>query len=189
MKRAIFIDKDGTLVHDVPYNVDPERISFLPGVFESLRKLQKAGYDLFIISNQAGIGRGLFSEENLQIAFSFITDKLLAEGVRITKIYYCPHTPDDKPACECRKPLPGMLLKAAGEYDIDLKRSWMVGDILHDVEAGNRAGCTSVLLNTGNETEWLRNEYRYPDFVVENWPQIQQVILKKAGLCHINSQI
>ena len=80
-----------------------------------------------------------------------------------------------------------MLLKAAEEYRIDLKRSWMIGDILNDVEAGNRAGCKSILLNTGNETEWLRNEYRYPDFVVDSWEQIQHLILENARASRVKT--
>ena len=93
-------------------------------------------------------------------------------------MYYCPHYPDGKIQkykieCDCRKPKPGLILQAAREHDIDLSNSWMIGDILNDVEAGNRAGCKTILLDNGNETEWIWNEIRTPAFIVNNWKKIQ----------------
>src|SRR5919197_46875 len=122
---AVFLDKDGTLVEDVPYNVDPGRIRLAPGAAEGLRLLHRAGF------------------------------------------YYCPHHPagaveEHAVVCACRKPAPGLLLRAAREHGVDLARSWLVGDILDDVEAGRRAGCRTILLDNGHETEWVLRPERVP---------------------------
>jgi D,D-heptose 1,7-bisphosphate phosphatase len=167
--KAIFIDKDGTLIPDIPYNVDPEKVTLQDGALEGLSQLQKAGYLLIIVSNQSGVARGYFKEEAL-IGVQRKIESLLAEkGVLLNGFYYCPHYPnaDIKEyavECDCRKPQPGMLLKAAREQNIDLSQSWMIGDILNDVEAGKKAGCKTVLIDNGNEKDWLVNEMRTPDY-------------------------
>nr|WP_217346698.1 HAD family hydrolase [Noviherbaspirillum sp. L7-7A]MBV0881176.1 HAD family hydrolase [Noviherbaspirillum sp. L7-7A] len=168
MKRAVFLDKDGTLIDDVPYNVDPDRLRLAPHAGPALRLMQELGYRLIVVSNQSGVARGLFSEAALPPLFAALQDMLAREGVTLDGWYWCPHHPEGAAAgyaleCNCRKPLPGMLQQAAREHGIDLARSWMVGDILNDVEAGRRAGCRTVLINNGNETEWLRSPLRTPD--------------------------
>lgn len=169
MNKAIFLDKDGTLIPDIPYNVDVEKISLYDDLIEGLKLLQRDGYLLIVISNQSGIARGYFSEEDFSVVINRLTEILKNSGIVINALYYCPHHPDGivngyNINCDCRKPLPGLLLKAAAEHDIDMARSWMIGDILNDVEAGNRAGCRTVLVDKGNETEWLTGEHRLPDF-------------------------
>jgi D-glycero-D-manno-heptose 1,7-bisphosphate phosphatase len=124
-----------------------------------------------VVSNQSGVARGLFSEAALPPLFAALQGMLAREGVSLDGWYWCPHHAQGETAgyaieCGCRKPMPGMLLQAAREHGIDLARSWMVGDILNEVEAGRRAGCRTVLIDNGNETEWLRAPLRTPDISV-----------------------
>jgi D-glycero-D-manno-heptose 1,7-bisphosphate phosphatase len=166
--RAIFLDKDGTLVEDVPYNVNPELVVLGPRVAPGLRLLRQHGYALFMVSNQSGIAKGMFSEPDLRCLLQHLDRLLKQEDVRLDGFYYCPHSPDGSVAayaiaCSCRKPLPGLIRRAAYDHGVDLARSWMVGDILHDVEAGHRAGCKTVLIDNGNETQWQRSPLRIPD--------------------------
>lgn len=170
---AVFLDKDGTLIEDVPYNVDPALIQLMDGAGEALARLQAAGYRLIVVSNQSGVARGMFPESALSEVQARI-DKLLAPyGVALDGFYYCPHHPGGSVseyavACDCRKPAPGLLLQAAAEHGVDLQASWILGDILTDVEAGRRAGCRTILLDNGNETEWELSRARLPDCVVSD---------------------
>ena len=168
--RAIFLDKDGTLIEDVPYNVDPSRIRLTPGAAEALPALHAAGYELLVISNQSGVARGYFPEEALVPVEARLRDLLAQVGVPLRGFYYCPHHPKGVVSnyagvCACRKPAPGLLLRAAEEHHLNLKQSWFVGDILDDVEAGRRAGCRTILLNNGNETEWRSGDERQPSIL------------------------
>jgi D-glycero-D-manno-heptose 1,7-bisphosphate phosphatase len=170
MKKAVFLDKDGTLIKNVHYNVDVTRIELLPGVGESLHLLQQAGFALIVISNQPGVALGLFEEAALDKVFNTMQQLLQAYNVQLDGFYYCPHHTEGTAAayvkpCYCKKPLPGLILNAAADHQIDIKNSWMIGDILHDVETGKRAGCKTILINNGNETEWLINEAREPDLI------------------------
>lgn len=169
--KAIFLDKDGTLLDDVPYNIDPQRMVLSKNAGEGLRLFVKLGYQLIVVSNQSGVARGYFDEAALQKVEQKLVEMLKGEGVNLCAFYYCPHLPNApvatyRKACDCRKPAPGMLLQAAIDHDIDLASSWMIGDILDDVEAGNRAGCKTILLDNGNETEWQISTYRRPDLMV-----------------------
>lgn len=149
---AIFFDKDGTLIHDVPYNVDPSQVRFYDDAIDALSQLKHAGYKLFVISNQSGVARGFFKQSQLGDISRYLQEAVRQSGIQFDGIYYCPHAESDR--CSCRKPEPGLILQAAHEHGIDLAKSWMIGDILHDVEAGNRAGCRTIHLNNGHETEW-----------------------------------
>ncbi|MFC7515000.1 D-glycero-alpha-D-manno-heptose-1,7-bisphosphate 7-phosphatase [Herbaspirillum sp. GCM10030257] len=167
--RAIFLDKDGTLVEDVPYNVNPGLIELTWHAGQALQLLQHMGYALFVVSNQSGVAKGLFTEAALNPVHQRLTELLAQYGVELSGFYYCPHCPDGVISryaipCTCRKPMPGMLYRAAHEHDIDLSQSWMIGDILHDVEAGRRAGCQTILIDNGNETEWKLSAQRTPHF-------------------------
>jgi D-glycero-D-manno-heptose 1,7-bisphosphate phosphatase len=182
MNKAVFIDRDGTLIKDVPYNANPVLIEFLPGAIEALTALKKNKFLLILISNQSGIARGFFTIEQLNQMHEVMQQTLRNFNVQLDDIYYCPHHPEGKikeyaTQCECRKPKPGLILQAAKKYNIDLNNSWMVGDILNDVEAGNAAGCKTILLDNGNETEWILNEKREPAFTVKNWRMIAQTIV------------
>lgn len=171
--RAVFLDKDGTLVEDVPYNVDPARIVLTGGAGEGLRRFARLGYRLVVVSNQPGVALGRFPEAALHAVGERLAALLEEEGVQLAGFYYCPHHPHGcvpgyARTCTCRKPYPGLLERAAARHRIDLRASWMVGDILDDVEAGRRAGTRTILLDNGNETEWQLSPLRMPDLVVPN---------------------
>lgn len=166
-RPAIFLDKDGTLVDDLPYNANPARITLCKGAGEALQALARLGYALVVVSNQQGIARGWLSDRDLCRARERIAALLAAYDVRLDGFYWCPHWPWSCKgrlafACACRKPAPGMLLRAADEHGLALAASWMVGDILDDIEAGRRAGCRTVLIDNGNETEWRCSPLRRP---------------------------
>jgi D-glycero-D-manno-heptose 1,7-bisphosphate phosphatase len=182
MNRAIFLDKDGTLIPDIPYNVDPERITLSNNVVAGLIKLQTEGYKLIIISNQSGVARGYFTEDKLFAVADKMEQLFTSEGLKLDGFYYCPHhtegtLPPYNIACNCRKPAAGMLLRAAADHNIDLESSWMIGDILNDTEAGNRAGCKTVLIDNGNETEWLNGLYRTPTIIAKTINQAADKLL------------
>jgi histidinol-phosphate phosphatase family protein len=183
MNKAIFLGKDGTLIPDIPYNVNPAKISLYSDAGKSLQRLRQAGFRLIVVSNQAGIAYGYFSETKLPAVWQRITHLLQPFGAEPDAFFYCPHHPASKTrryavACNCRKPRPGLLLQAANEMHIDLRQSWMIGDILHDVEAGNRAGCQTILVDRGNETEWAMNAYRMPTLWVNSLQEATDSILQ-----------
>lgn len=148
-KKAIFLDRDGTLIVDKVYLNDPDQIEYLPGVFEALQLLRDNGYQMIVVTNQSGVARGIVSLENLEIIHQRIRDAFARHGVQFTAFYYAPYSVESQHFM--RKPNPGMLLTAAEEHHVDLEQSWMIGDRVTDVEAGHRAGCRSILLE-GVET-------------------------------------
>ncbi|MEW6169837.1 MAG: HAD-IIIA family hydrolase [Pseudomonadota bacterium] len=155
-RPGVFLDKDGTVLEDVPYNVDPAQMRLAPGAAEGLALLAGLGCPLVVVSNQPGVGEGRFDERALSAVFGRLHELFLGCGAELRGFVYCPHAAgtDGMPACTCRKPEPGLLYAAAARFDLALERSWMIGDILDDVEAGVRAGCRTVLLDNGHETEW-----------------------------------
>ena len=172
--RAVFLDKDGTLIADKPYNVDPDRVELLPGVLPGLQRLHTAGYRLIVVTNQSGVARGLFPESALAGLEARLRQLLWMAHVPLAGFYYCPHHPQGCVTpyaldCTCRKPRPGLLLKAASTHHINLAQSWMMGDILDDVEAGHRAGCRTILIDNGNETEWQLSPQREPQQRVKSF--------------------
>ena len=180
-RPAVFIDKDGTLIESVPYNVDPALLRLRPGAAEALAALAKRGFALLVATNQSGLARGYYTRTEfarLQAAL----EKMLrdAAGVDLLDFLVCPHAPgpDGGPSCLCRKPAPGLLLRAARRHGIDLTRSWMVGDSLDDVEAGHRAGCRTVLLDGGELPATDRKPLRQPDAHCAAWGEVPgQVVL------------
>jgi D-glycero-D-manno-heptose 1,7-bisphosphate phosphatase len=167
MQRAVFLDKDGTLIENVPYNVDPRLVALARGAGPALRDVKSLGFRLVVVSNQPGVALERFGEPDLAAVEQRIQELLAPSGVAIDAFYYCPHLPTASVAryavrCLCRKPQPGLLRRAASELSLDLDSSWLVGDILDDVEAGNRAGCRSILVCNGNETEWREGPARRP---------------------------
>jgi len=142
--KAIFLDRDGVINVDHGYVGSIKDFEFISGVFEALRMLQKKGYKLFIVTNQSGIGRGYYSEEDFLKLTEWMLQRFEEEGIRIEEVAYCPHHPDA--GCSCRKPEPGMIEKLARMYGIDLKNSYMIGDKPSDVEAGRRAGVGHQIL-------------------------------------------
>lgn len=182
-RAAVFIDKDGTLIDDVPYNVDPSSIRLTVRAGEALHELSMLGYALVVVTNQPGVELGFFDEAALLGVDRCIGELLAPHGVSLDGFYWCPHAPDDNGAsrCECRKPRPGMLERAAHELDLDLAHSWMVGDILNDVEAGRRAGCRTVLLDNGNETRWELGPLRTPHYIADDFDEIARTIERLAS--------
>jgi D-glycero-D-manno-heptose 1,7-bisphosphate phosphatase len=141
-RRALFLDRDGTLIVDVGYPSDPAQVELLPGVVDALRELQQE-WMLVVISNQSGIGRGLFTAEDAAAVHRRFLELFEQAGVTFAGSYYCPHTPDA--ACRCRKPEPGMLLDAARELGLEISASVMIGDKPSDLDAGRAAGCGRVI--------------------------------------------
>jgi D-glycero-D-manno-heptose 1,7-bisphosphate phosphatase len=180
---AAFLDKDGTLVENVPYNVDPARVRLLPGVLEGMRMLQDAGFRLVIVSNQPGIAFARFRRSALDRLEAQLDRLFAAAGVVVTAYAWCPHHPEGVHAryarvCNCRKPEPGLLLETAQRHRLDLTASWMIGDILDDVEAGSRAGCRTVLVDRGGETEWVGGPGREPVAIVHRFDAAASLVVR-----------
>lgn len=153
MKRAVFVDRDGTINEEREYLYRTDDFAFIPGAPQAIRLLNEAGYLVIVVSNQSGVARGYYTEEDVHLLHRHIAAQLEPFGARVDAWYYCPHHPSGRGSyalpCRCRKPLPGMLLEAAGRFDIDLEASFMVGDKLVDVQAGAAAGCRPILVRTG----------------------------------------
>ena len=173
-RPAVFFDKDGTLIEDVPYNADPALIALSPGAGECVSGLHAAGYLLFVITNQSGVARGLFTVQELQRTADTLRNSFAALGAELAGFYYCPHLR----GCDCRKPEPGLLFRAAREHGVDLHHSWMVGDILEDCEAGRRAGCRTVLVRSPRP---LVYDPGYPpDYTIDSLHQLTPLIVQRS---------
>jgi D-glycero-D-manno-heptose 1,7-bisphosphate phosphatase len=183
---ALFLDRDGTLTFPYHYPSRPEHLRLYPGIATPLAELRAAGFRLVVVTNQSGIARGYFTEAQLDQMHADLRARLVAQGVEIDAIYHCPHHPDGVVAglairCECRKPQPGMALHAARDLNLDLARSWFVGDILDDIEAGARAGCLTVLVDLGTESP-PQCPLRCPDFVARDSLHALAIIRGVEGL-------
>lgn len=182
---AVFLDRDGTLIKDTGYIDDPDKVQLLPGVADALKKLLATGYQLVIVSNQSGIARGLFDEETLSKTHGRLETLLDRKCIKLAGAYYCPYLDGDEAIVdqfrsdsELRKPQPGMLLQAAGELDIDLTKSWMIGDAPRDVQAGKRAGCRTILIQE-NGAEPLKGEA--PTYVAKNFSQAADRVIREMN--------
>lgn len=165
MNKAVFLDRDGTIIVDKIYLNDPDAIEYLPGVFTALKKLRDEGYIFLIVTNQSGIPRKIVQLENLNEIHRRIKNEFAAHGVDLVEFYYAPYLTDhDHPL---RKPNPGMLLEGAAHYNVDLKKSWMIGDRMIDVEAGHRAGTRTILVGD-RETPATHPEYAPPEGIFPN---------------------
>jgi D-glycero-D-manno-heptose 1,7-bisphosphate phosphatase len=149
-RPVVFLDKDGTLIEDLPYNVDPARIRFAPGARAALRRFAEAGVGVVVATNQSGVARGYHTPEDLDAVERYLRSELEAAGVPLLGFYACPHLPEGVNEyaieCDCRKPMPGLILQAARDLGIDPARCWFVGDTWMDVAAGRAAGCRTVLV-------------------------------------------
>lgn len=157
-KRAVFLDRDGTINVEREYLFRPEDFHFVAGAPEAIRLFREAGFLVVVVTNQSGVGRGYYDEAAVEELHRHMDSELAMAGAAVDAYYYCPHHPTAGNGiylmeCTCRKPLPGMLHQAAADLKIDLARSWMVGDKLVDVEAGQRAGCMTALVLTGYGTQ------------------------------------
>jgi len=186
MRRAVFLDKDGTLIENVPYNVDPLRVMLARDAGRALRALKEHGFLLVVVSNQPGVALARFTLQSLDCVERRIQELLASSAVEIDAFYYCPHLPQAPNVryavrCLCRKPQPGLLRQAARGWQIELAQSWLVGDTLDDVEAGNRASCRTVLVDNGNETEWRLGAHRQPHHLVGTLHEAAGLILASDG--------
>jgi D-glycero-D-manno-heptose 1,7-bisphosphate phosphatase len=185
-RRALFLDRDGTLVHPRHYPRRPEELTIFEGVPALLRRFQQRGWLVVVITNQSGVARGYLTEDDLSLMHASLAADLAQQGVRLDGLYHCPHHPEGvvRPfavECECRKPRPGMLLRAARELRVDLGCSWFVGDILDDVEAGRLAGCRTALVDLGTESA-PTSPLRTPHLVGRNTVHALATIAAFEGL-------
>ncbi len=182
LDRAIFLDKDGTLINDVPYNVDPDLITLRPGTIPGLAAFQSAGYRLVVVTNQSGVARGLFPESALIGVASRLRELLAEHSIRVDRFDYCPHhpealVPEYRVDCECRKPAPGMLVRSALALKVSLAESWMIGDRPADIGAGIRAGCRTVLIGNSSLDDPPARER--PDLTASDLNAAAQLILSR----------
>jgi D-glycero-D-manno-heptose 1,7-bisphosphate phosphatase len=180
LKGGVFLDRDGTVIQERGYLSDPEAITLIPGVIRAIRLVNYLGLRTVVVSNQSGVARGYFPAsvvEEINTRLSFMLEQ---EGAFLDGMYYCPHHPDD--GCTCRKPEPGMLLRAAGELGIDFPRSYMVGDMSSDVEAIKRVGGQGILVLTGyGGGEWGTWQGVQPVFVAQDLLEASYWILLQEG--------
>ena len=187
LRPAVFLDRDGTLIEEAGYLDRLERLVFYPYTVDAVRVLNRAGLAVVIVTNQAGVARGIFRETFVAEAHAHIAARLARGGARVDAFYYCPHHPEAsvqeyRMSCDCRKPGPGMLLRAAADLDIDLTRSFMVGDRWHDLQAGRAVGARNVLVRTGygRTEEALPTKGIDADAIVNNIMEAASWILRAA---------
>ena len=155
-RKAFFLDRDGVVVKQVHYLCEPEKTELEKNVVTAIRKLREKGYMVIVVTNQSGVARGKFTMKEVEAVHRKIEELLAAENEKIDAFYICPHHPDYDGKCDCRKPEPGLILRAAAEHDIDISSSVMVGDKLSDVKCGENAGVRfSLLISTGYGSEEL----------------------------------
>ncbi len=180
-RPTVFLDKDGTLIEDLPYNVDPRRIRFAPGARDGLRLLGAAGYRIVVVTNQSGVARGYFTEADLRRVEEHLAAELSALDASLDGFYFCPHLPDGineyAIECDCRKPEPGLIRRAVAELGIDPAASWFVGDTWMDVLAGRRAGCRTIMVGPEHRDAATLPEDRQPDYAVPDLFAAARVIL------------
>ena len=191
MERIVFLDRDGTLNEEVCYLHRPEDLRILPGVPKALRMLKKAGYRLVVVTNQAGVARGYYTEEDVKLLHRYMNEILEKDGAGIDAFYYCPHHPEHgigvyKKECHCRKPDIGMFEMAASQFPVDRAHSFMIGDKILDVEAGKGFGLTSILVGTGyGESERGRILGQLPwDFYAADLMEAARWIIQKGQSGH-----
>jgi D-glycero-D-manno-heptose 1,7-bisphosphate phosphatase len=197
--KAIFLDRDKTLIEDPGYISSPEQLQLLPGIPEALVQLSRLGYKLIVVTNQSGVARGIINEQTLKEIHEHLEQMLERNGVKLDAIYYCPHHPDGsvqkyRRESNLRKPNPGMLLLAAKQMDIDLSNSWMIGNSHRDIIAGRRAGCRTILLDTPGATKTVldyttaESATSTPDYKAVNMKEAVNIIRRHEGLLKKPSQ-
>jgi D-glycero-D-manno-heptose 1,7-bisphosphate phosphatase len=158
MAKAVFLDRDGTIIEDTGYVAGAERVKFLPGSIRAIKLLNENGFRVMVVSNQAGVARGYFDEDMVKTTNRYIQSTLAEQGAFIDMFYYCPHhregvVEEYRRECHFRKPNPGMIEQGGRDFDIDLRQSFVIGDHYSDVAAGHRAGCRTVLLGDGKSDD------------------------------------
>jgi D-glycero-D-manno-heptose 1,7-bisphosphate phosphatase len=184
MNRAVFLDRDGVITQEPPYYAHKlSQLELLPKSADAIRLLNENGFLVVVACNQAGIAHGYYQEEDAILFNQAMKDNLARECARIDAVYYCPHHPQAgieryRVNCNCRKPEPGMLIRAGKELDVDLRQSFMVGDKLSDMEAGKRAGCKTIMVRTGQGAEELKRNQIECDYVADDLYKAVQHILR-----------
>lgn len=174
MNKAVFLDRDGTVNVDYGYVCQPEKLEFMPGALEALHRIQKAGFLLIIITNQSGIARGYFTEQQYQEFERYLLGRMRRQGVRVDKVYHCPH--GEGGGCSCRKPLTGMFYQAAKEFQVDWGQSYAVGDKGRDLSICEKEDVAGILYGGGQEAE------KAPGIVrLESWQEIADYICAGRG--------
>ncbi|PNU20971.1 D-glycero-beta-D-manno-heptose-1,7-bisphosphate 7-phosphatase [Geothermobacter hydrogeniphilus] len=182
MKPAVFLDRDGTINVEKNYLFRVEDFEFIDGVPAAIRRLNRAGLPVVVITNQSGIARGFYGLSEVETLHRHVDRLLAVAGARIDAWYICPHLPDYSSAkCDCRKPAPGLLLRAAAERGIDLARSWMVGDKPADIRAGLSVGCGSILVKTGYGNTAVAEAMELKVPVVETLVEAVDLILRPGS--------
>jgi len=183
-QRAVFLDRDNTIIADPGYINDPDQVHLLPGAAEAIQRLNAAGYVVVVATNQSGVARGRITEKQLAAVHQRMREMLLEQGARLDAIYYCPYLPGVEATVprfrresRLRKPEPGMLLKAAQELELSLEASWMIGDSTRDILAGRRAGCRTILIAPPGKT--LPEENCHPDFKVAALAEAVEIVLSR----------
>jgi D-glycero-D-manno-heptose 1,7-bisphosphate phosphatase len=172
LTRAVFCDRDGTLIRDADYPSAPEQVELLPDAAAALAALKGRGFRLVVISNQSGVGRGLISRQAFEAVHGRFVELLGAEGVTLDGAYYCLHAPAE--GCGCRKPKPGLVMRAARELGIDAALSYMVGDKPSDIAAGRSAGLKTVFFGAGAVTT---DDGVVPDAAIASWREAPQILV------------
>ena len=187
MTPAVFLDRDGTLLEEAGYLDRLDKVAFFPYAIDAVRLLNRAGLKVIVITNQSGVGRGMYSEEFVVRTHEIMTARLAAGGAHVDAYYYCPHHPDSaleryRIDCDCRKPAPGMLRTAASDLGLDLRRSFTVGDKWTDVAAGAAVGAQGILVRTGygKDTEATRPPGGEPALVADNVAAAAAWILRRS---------
>lgn len=187
MNQAVFLDRDGVITQEPPYYAHKlSQLKLIPKAAEAIRSLNEYDFKVIMVSNQSGIARGYYKEEDAERYNQALAQKLAKEGARIDAIYICPHHPEAKVKkyrleCNCRKPEPGMLKMAEKELKIDLEQSFMVGDKSIDIEAGKRAGCRTILVKTGYGSEEIKQNNVECNYVAEDLADAASYILGRAN--------
>jgi D-glycero-D-manno-heptose 1,7-bisphosphate phosphatase len=187
---AVFLDRDGTINEEVGYMDNLDKLKMIPTAYEAIRLINKSCMKAIVVTNQAGVARGFFTEQFVKQTHEIIQADLLHQNASIDKFYYCPHHPTEGTGiylqnCNCRKPLPGMLLQAALDLDVELENSYMIGDTYRDMEAATKAGVKGILVKTGYGREELQDvgtnvagSENKPDFVAEDILEAVKWIMK-----------
>jgi D-glycero-D-manno-heptose 1,7-bisphosphate phosphatase len=183
LRRAVFLDRDGTIAEEVGYMNHLSRFVVYPFAAAAIRRLNEANRAVIVVTNQSGVSRGYFPASLVQETHEKLERELAASGARVEGIYFCPHTGVEN--CDCRKPKPGLIERAVREHGLQLEGSWVVGDRYTDVELAHNAGCRSILVLTGygrGDLEWNRSRWpKPPDFIAENLNEAVDIILKERA--------
>lgn len=188
--KAVFLDRDGTVNKEVEYLSDPKEFKLLPKVAGAVKLLNKNNFKVIVVTNQAGVGRGYFTEQKLEEIHQEMKHQLKKKGAYVNAVYYCPHHPIEgigkyKKDCWCRKPNPGMLEKAAKDFNLDLSQCYVIGDKLVDLGVGKRVNCKTILVLTGYGKEYYADKKNWEinvDYVADNlWESVRLILLKEEG--------